>query len=486
MTDHGPAMSSEDFVRNGQTVLDWIAGYRADEASHRPVQSNIEPGSIYDALPTTPPAQPEAFESVMEDVDRVLRPGLTHWQSPDWFAYFPSNGVEPSVLADLLSSGMGVQGMLWATSPACTELEMRMLDWTVDALGLPEHFRFDAPGPGGGVLQDTASSAVLACLVAARERVTEGQTNVDGLSQHEHPLIAYVSTQSHSSVEKAARICGIGSANLRLIDVDESFAMDPAALAATMEADRAAGGRPFFICVTLGTTGTGAFDPLDAIGRVAERFDCWLHVDAAMFGTAALCPEHRWMHEGVERADSWSFNPHKWMGATFDCSCLWLRDATALTNAMSINPAYLDNPATAGGEVIDYRDWHVQLGRRFRALKLWFLYRCIGVDGLQAMIRHHVELMQELVDWIDADPEWERVAPTPMTLVCLRHRAGEHVTRAVLDSLNESGSMALTHCELDGLCTIRVSIGQWNTTAEHVRAAWDGIVSTGRTITSSS
>jgi aromatic-L-amino-acid decarboxylase len=486
MTEHGPAMSPEEFKRNGQAVLDWIADYRVDEEGHRPVQANIDPGSVYDSLPSSAPLHPESFEAVMADVDRVLRPGLTHWQSPDWFAYFPSNGVEPSVLADLLSSGMGVQGMLWATSPACTELEMRVLDWTVEALGLPPHFRFDAPGPGGGVLQDTASSAVLACMVAARERATDGQSNIDGVDQRNRPLVAYVSSQAHSSLEKAARISGIGSSHLRLIEVDDAFAMKPEALEAAITEDLARGYRPFFICATLGTTGTGAFDPVDAIGALAERHGCWFHVDAAMFGTAALCPEYRSMHEGVERADSWSFNPHKWMGATFDCSCLWLRDATALTNAMSIHPTYLDNRATASGEVVDYRDWHVQLGRRFRALKLWFLYRCIGLEGLRAMVRHHVSLTQELVEWIDADPDWNRSAPTPLTLTCIQHRAGSEITKAVLEAVNDSGELALTHCELDGEYTLRLVIGQWNTTIKHVRAAWDRIVSTAAEFTSSS
>jgi len=362
---------------------------------------------------------------------------------------------------------------------------MRMMDWTAEALGLPTHFRFDAPGPGGGVIQDTASSAVLACMVAAREQATGGTGNSLGLSQDSSPLIAYASTQSHSSIEKTARICGIGSRNLRLVETDARMAMQPDALASMLEQDISDGCRPFFICATLGTTATGAFDPLDTIAPLAKKHGCWLHVDAAMFGTAALCEEYRWMHAGVEQADSWSFNPHKWMGATFDCSCLWLKDASLLVDSMSIMPEYLRNRATDTGGVVDYRDWHVQLGRRFRSLKLWFLYRVVGLEGLRAMVRKHVEMTRELVSWIEESEEFDLVAPVPLTLACFRHEAGDEVTRAIMEAVNATGSMSLTHCEVDDRYVLRLAIGQWGTTLDHVRKSWDLIVSVAKEVTSS-
>ncbi|MEE3001891.1 MAG: pyridoxal-dependent decarboxylase [Planctomycetota bacterium] len=478
------AMTPEEFRRDGHALIDWIASYRAGVEQY-PVLSRSSPGSVMESLPASAPELPGDVTAILEDVETHLLPGIAHWQSPNWFGYFPSNSSEPSVLGDLLSSGLGVQGMLWATSPACTELEMRMLDWTVEALGLPAHFRFDAPGPGGGVIQDTASSAVLACMVAAREQATGGGGNIQGLSQDSSPLVAYASAQSHSSIEKSARICGIGSRNLRLVETDEHLAMDPLALASVMKKDSAAGCRPFFISATLGTTGTGAFDPLDSIAPLAKEHGCWLHVDAAMFGTAALCEEHRWMHAGVEQADSWSFNPHKWMGATFDCSCLWLKDASLLVDSMSIMPEYLRNKATESGGVVDYRDWHVQLGRRFRSLKLWFLYRVVGLEGLRTMVRKHVEITRELASWIDETDGFELAAPVPLTLACFRHEAGDEATRAIMEAVNASGSMSLTHCEVDGRFVLRLAIGQWGTTLDHVRKGWELISTVAKEVTSS-
>ncbi len=484
MTSLDAAMTPEEFRRAGHALIDWIASYRS-RVEEFPVLSRSTPGSILESLPSSAPDLPGDVAEILEDVEAHLLPGIAHWQSPNWFGYFPSNSSEPSVLGDLLSSGLGVQGMLWATSPACTELEMRMLDWTVEALGLPDHLRFDSPGPGGGVIQDTASSAVLACMVAAREQATCGVANSQGLSQESTPLVAYASSQAHSSIEKSVRLCGIGSRNLRLVETDQNMAMQPEALARMLDEDAAAGCRPFFICTTLGTTATGAFDPVADIAPLAAKHGCWLHVDAAMFGTAALCDEYRWMHAGVEQADSWSFNPHKWMGVTFDCSCLWLKDASLLVESMSIMPEYLRNAATESGGVVDYRDWHVQLGRRFRSLKLWFLYRVVGLAGLRAMVRRHVEITRELVGWIEAEDGFELVAPAPLTLACFRHEAGDEVTRVIMEAANATGSMSLTHCEVDGRYVVRFAVGQWGTTLDHVREGWKRIVSVAKDVTSS-
>ncbi|MEE2719881.1 MAG: pyridoxal-dependent decarboxylase [Planctomycetota bacterium] len=467
-------MDLDDYRRAGHRMVDWIAEYRGGAGDH-PVMARVEPGAVFDALPSEAPEDPETIDAILADVDSIVVPGLSHWQSPNWFAYFPANAAEASLLGDMLSTGLGVQGMLWSTSPACTEVEMRMLDWTARALGLPDAFRFDVDGPGGGVLQDTASSAVLACMIAARDRATGGRSGTHGLDQSTAPLVAYTSSQSHSSLEKAARLCGIGTDHLRLIEVDEAFAMRPDAFAARLHADLDAGAKPFFVNVTLGTTASGGFDPLPEIGRLAREHGLWVHVDAAMMGTAALCEEFRGMHAGIEHADSWNFNPHKWMGAAFDCSCLWLRETESLVSAMSIMPEYLRNRATDSGRVIDYRDWQIPLGRRFRALKLWFLYRGIGLVALRTMVREHVRLATELEAWLDAEPRLESAAPRSLNMVCFRHVAGDDATRAMLHALNDSGDMSLTHCELDGRFVIRCCIGQWRTTMEHVRTAWDRI-----------
>ena len=394
-------MTPEEFRRHGHAVVDWIADYQA-RVELLPVMSRVKPGDVRAMLPEAPPAQGEAFEALLKDMDRVILPGVTHWQSPNWFGYFPCNASGPGILGDLLSSGLGVQGMLWSTSPACTELETHVMDWLVGMLGLPEKFRSSASG--GGVIQDTASSAALCALLAGRERATNYVTNKKGCDGR---LVAYVSTQTHSSLQKAAMIAGIGVDNLRAIEVDESFAMKPDALARKIEADRKAGLTPFFVCATIGTTSSNAMDPLIPIGEVCRKNNLWLHVDAAMAGTAMLCPEFRHFQSGVDFADSYNFNPHKWMFTNFDCSCLWVADRKALIQTLSILPEYLRNQATESGAVIDYRDWHIQLGRRFRSLKLWFVIRHYGVEGLQHHVREHVRLAQEFANWVIQDARFE-------------------------------------------------------------------------------
>ncbi len=462
-------MSSEEFRRQGHAVVDWIADYRSRIESF-PVLSRVQPGEIRSKLPAGPPAQGEPFGQILADIDRIILPGITHWQSPNFYAYFPSNSSGPGILGDLLSSGLGVQGMLWSTSPACTELETHVLDWLVPMLGLPT--KFLSTGAGGGVIQDTASSASLCALLAARERATNFASNSKGCNGR---LIAYCSTQTHSSLDKAMKIAGMGSDNLRHIPADENFAMRADALAQQIAADIKAGLVPCFVCATVGTTSSCAVDPVREIARVCGEHRVWLHVDAAMSGTAALCPELRFIHDGVEFADSYTFNPHKWMFTAFDCNCFYVADRKHLIQTLSILPEYLRNQATESGAVIDYRDWHIQLGRRFRSLKLWFVIRHYGVEGLQYHIREHVRLAQHFVEWVRADERFEMAAPATMNLVCFRLRSGDRDNQVLMDRLNASGDLYLTHTKLDGKFTLRMCIGQTNTQAHHVERAWERI-----------
>ena len=462
-------MTPDEFRRYGHAVVDWIADYHSRVESF-PVLSQVKPGQIRASLASDPPQQGEAFERLLKDVELLILPGVTHWQSPNFFAYFPCNASGPGILGDLVSSGLGVQGMLWSTSPACTELETHVMDWLVTMLGLPEKFR--SSSSGGGVIQDTASSAALCALLAARERATGYSSNRKGCDGR---LVAYASTQTHSSLQKAAMIAGIGMDNLRLVEVDQYFAMNPEALARLVEADRLAGLIPCFVCATVGTTSSNAMDPIGAIGEVCRRNNLWLHVDAAMSGTAMICPEFRHLQNGVEAADSYNFNPHKWMFTNFDCNCFWVADRKALIQTLSILPEYLRNKATESGAVIDYRDWHIQLGRRFRSLKLWFVIRHYGVEGLQHHIREHVRLAQQFAEWVRKDSRFEVVAPVPLNLVCFRHKAGDSVNQGIMDRLNQSGRLFLTHTRLQGKLTLRLCVGQTHTKARHVERAWERI-----------
>ncbi len=462
-------MTPEQFRRRGHEMVDWIARYM-EEAEKYPVLSQVEPGEVRAKLPQAPPQNGESFDAILRDVEEILLPGVTHWQSPNFFAYFPSNHSGPSILGELMSAGLSVQGMLWATSPACTELETHVLDWLVEMLGLPD--KFLSTGAGGGVLQDTASTAEVVALLAARERRTDFETDRKGCRR---PLVAYGSSQAHSSIEKAVRIAGLGSEQLRLIDVDRCFAMRPDALEIQITKDLAAGLEPCFAVATVGTTSSNAMDPLLAIGEICRRYGIWLHIDAAMSGTAALCPEFRHLHEGVELADSYTFNPHKWMFTNFDCNCFWVADREVLIKTLSVLPEYLRNQATTSGAVIDYRDWQIPLGRRFRALKLWFVIRHYGVEGLRFHVRRHVELAQDFAAKVEADPDFELAAPTPLNLVCFRHRGGDEVNQGIMDRCNASGDLYLTHTKLDGKLVLRMAIGQAHTESRHVDRAWQRI-----------
>ena len=459
-------MSPDEFRQAGRHTIDWIARYYS-EIENFPVLSQLSPGEIREHLPLHPPAKPEQFHHILADLDRKVLPGITHWQSPNFFAYFPANSSGPAVLGDLVSSGLAVQGMLWATSPACTELESHMLDWLVEMLDLPKHFL--SSSKGGGVIQDSASSASLCAILAARERATGQRSNEDGLRE---PLVAYTSTQAHSSIEKDIKVAGIGSRNLRLIEVDENFAMRPKALRRAIEHDLASGKKPFFVSATVGTTSSLAIDPLTEIAEICAQHGLWLHVDAAMAGTAAICPEFRFIHTGLEHADSYCFNPHKWMFTNFDCTAFYVRDRKTLVDTLSVLPEYLRNQATEAGAVIDYRDWHVPLGRRFRALKLWFVIRYYGVEGLRHHIRRHVELAKTFEGYIASDARFELAAARSLNLVCFRLIADDDKNAALLDALNRSGKLFLSHTKLNGRYTLRMSIGQTHTESRHVEAAW--------------
>jgi len=465
--DKSGRMGGESFRRHAHDLIDWIIDYRERRVDCLPVLPQVQPKDIRSKLPTDPPEHGEPFEAMLRDVDDIILPGITHWQSPDFFAYFPANSSYPAILGDLLSSGLGVQGMLWATSPACTELETHVLDWLVGMLGLPD--RFLSTGSGGGVIQDSASSATLCAVLAAREQASGFASNERGL---ESQLVAYASSQAHSSVAKAMGIAGVGREKLRLIDVDETFAMRPDLLEERIRADRSAGLVPFFVSATVGTTASNAMDPVSKIGAICRQEGLWLHVDAAMSGTAALCPEYRHIQDGLEYASSYCFNPHKWMLTSLDCSCFYVADRTILIRTLSILPEYLKNRATESGAVIDYRDWHVPLGRRFRALKLWFVIRHYGVEGLRQHVRNHIDLAQQFRAWVESDDRFELAAPTPLNLVCFRYRGDDNANRELLERLNRSGDLYLTHAVLDGRYTLRFCVGQIRTEERHVANAW--------------
>jgi aromatic-L-amino-acid decarboxylase len=465
-------VTPEEFRKNGYALIDWIADY-LEHVEQYPVAADVQPGDVRAMLPEHPPAEPETFDDVVVDLDRVILPGTAHWQHPSFFAFFPGNSSYASILGDLTSTGLGVQGMSWVTSPACTEVETLMLDWMHELLGLPASFRSTSAN-GGGVIHGSASEATLASILAARWRITGGAVNVDGDTSK---LVAYATSQAHSSVEKGLRIAGIGTSQLRTVAHDGTFAMLPDALAAQVAADRAAGLVPFWVCATRGTTSSMAFDPTEAIGVIARREGMWLHVDAAMSGIGALVPEHRWINDGLELADSYCTNPHKWMGVVFDCDLFYTADRRSLLGALSILPEYLRSAAAESGAAIDYRDWQVPLGRRFRSLKLWFSLRLDGVAPVQEMIRRHVALTGTLAHWVAADDRFEVVAPAPLNLLCVRLRdedpvAGDARTDALISAANASGEALFTRTVLDGRVALRVSIGGRTTQERHVEAAW--------------
>jgi aromatic-L-amino-acid decarboxylase len=458
-------LDPEDFRSRGHAIVDWIADYRRG-LPDLPVQPQVEPGAVRAALRSPViPEYPQPLAALLAELDRVVVPGSTHWQHPGFFAYFPANASLHSLLGDMLSTGLGAQGMLWSTSPAATEVEQALLDEMAAALGLDPGFTF--AGGGGGSIQDSASSAVLVCLLAAlhRARPQWRESGVDGRER------VYLTAETHSSVAKAARVAGLGEQALRLVPFRAGTrVMDPAALASMLSEDRAAGTSPILICATVGTTGTGAVDPVREI--VARAGDVWVHVDAAWAGVAALCPEYRGLLDGVEGADSFCTNAHKWLATAFDASLLWVRDARTLPAAMAITPDYLRNAASDAGAVVDYRDWQVPLGRRFRALKLWAVLHGYGLEGLRAHIRSHIAAAAELVEWVRLEPGFHLAAPPSLALVCLSLDSDER-TEAVLRQVNAAGPVFATHTTIDGRYVIRVAIGGVTTTREDVAVLWE-------------
>lgn len=461
-------MTPDEFRAFGHALIDRIVDYRATVAD-LPVAARTAPGEIKARLPAEPPETPEDFSAVLADLDRVILPGLTHWQHPRFFGYFPANASLPSVLADLLGSGLGVLGLSWQASPALTELEEVVTDWVRNMVGLSDAW--------AGVIQDTASAGNLIALLCARERATGFSLARGGLQAEAQPLTVYVSAQSHSSVEKAALLAGFGRANVRAVPHDAAFAMRPDALEELVRADLSAGAVPCAVVATTGTTASTALDPIGPITGVAGRYGLWLHVDAAMAGSAIILPECRWMWDGIEAADSLVFDPHKWLGAAFDCSLYYARDTDHLVRVMSTSPSYLRS--AADGRVRNYRDWGIALGRRFRALKLWFLIRSEGVTGLQARLRRDIANAQWLADQVAATPGWRVVAPVPLQTVCVRHEprglAGDALdahTRGWAERVNRSGIAYLTPAVLNGRWVVRVSIGAEPTERADVEAVW--------------
>jgi len=462
-------MTPEEFRRHGHQVVDWIADYR-ERAATLPVMSRVTPGETKARLPASPPTEPEGFAAVLDDLERVILPGLSHWQHPRFFGYFPSNGELSSVLGDYLSTGLGVLGLSWQSSPALTELEEVVTDWLRQMVGLSNAW--------SGVISDTASSSTLVALICARERASDFSLARAGLQAEAAPLVVYVSAHSHSSVEKAALLAGFGRENIRTIATDARYAMRPDALADSVRDDLAAGRRPCAVVATSGTTTTTAFDPLEAIASVAREHGLWIHVDAAMAGSAMILPECRELWAGVEGADSLVFNPHKWLGAAFDCSLYYVRDPEHLVRVMSTNPSYLQS--NVDDRVKNLRDWGIPLGRRFRALKLWCLVREQGVAALQRRLRRDIENARWLEGQVRAEPGWRVLAPVPLQTLCLRHEPpgleGEALDRHTLgwaERVNRSGEGYLTPAQLGGRWMVRVSVGALGTERAHVAALWD-------------
>ena len=466
-------MKTDEFKKQGYKVIDWLADYY-EHVEEYPVLSQVEPGDIRSKLPEKAPNTGRAHDEILNDMN-ILMPGITHWQSPNFHAFFPCATSGPAILGDLISTGLGVNGMSWATSPACTELETHILDWLVDMMDLPVKFKSNSKG--GGVIQDTASSASLVALLCSREEASNGRTNENGSNGE---FIAYTSSQAHSSIEKAVKIAGIGKNNMRMVDVDQNFSMDSSHLRQLIEKDISNGLKPIFVCATVGTTSSTALDPVNEIGKICKEFGIWLHVDAAMAGPAALCKEYRFINDGLNYADSYNFNPHKWMLTSFDCSIFYVADRSQLINTMSILPEYLKNKTSTSESVFDLRDWGIPLGRRFRALKLWHVINYYGVSGLQEFIRTHMENTKILHSWIEMEKDFEIVTPTPLTLICFRHTKGNNFTEKLLNTINESGKAYMTHTKLNDQYIIRFSVGQTSTTIDHLKETWNYIVKTSK------
>jgi len=479
MSAESPRQDPELFRRQAHEIVDWMADYLS-QVGGKPVQPSAPPGAVRSALPAAPPAAAEPFERIMADFERVIVPGLTHWGHPGFMAYFPANNSPPSILAEMLTAAIGAQCMSWNTSPAATELEQVTMEWLRQMLGLPEVFT--------GVIQDTASTATLVAMISARD---QAMGRLDGSPAGRLDLLtAYTTLEANHSVPKGARLAGFRPEHIRMVETGPENAMLPNALQLAVAADQAAGLIPAIVVATVGTTGSTAIDPVPAIADICRREAIWLHVDAAWAGSAAIVPEMRWIFDGVDQADSMVMNPHKWLLVNFDCSAYFVRDRAALLRSFGASAEILK---TAHDDaVVNYRDWGIQLGRRFRALKLWFVIRSYGVEGLHAMIRHHIALGRKLAEWIDGDPEFEMVAPAILGLVVFRYLGRREAKREErsgdLDSLNQqlqdrvngTGRIFITGTRLNGRYVLRVALGHLTTTEDDVRQAWDLIKKLGR------
>ena len=460
-------MELSEFRKFGHQLVDWMVEY-LENVEKYPVKSQVAPKEIINQLPLEAPIKGEDFNKIFADFEEIILPGITHWQSPNFFAYFPANSSYASMLAEMLMTTLGAQCMSWVTSPAATELEERVMEWLRDMIGLPKDW--------DGVIQDTASTSTICSLLTAREKLTNYEINSTGMND-KGILTTYCSTETHSSIEKAVKIIGTGKENLRKIPVDKKYAMQSRSLQETIESDIAKGLKPMAVVATIGTTGSTAIDPLKQIGEICNKYDIWLHVDAALAGTALLLPEYRWMIDGIEYADTFVFNPHKWMFTNFDCSAYFIKDPEALVRTFEILPEYLKTRAEG---VKNLRDWGLQLGRRFRALKLWFVIRNFGIEGLQQKIKFHIDLAKYLSQKIENSPDFELLAPVPLNTICFRYHPSSledslelnRLNEELLHRLNETGKLYMTHTKLDGKYTLRLVTGQTYTQKKHVDNAW--------------
>ncbi len=464
----------EEFRQYGHSFVDWMADF-FKEVEHLPVKSQVNPGDIYRQIPESPPLESESIDRIMEDFQKIILPGMTHWQSPNFFAYFPANSSYPSVLGEMLTAALGAQCMVWETSPSAAELEEKMMNWLRQMTGLPATW--------DGVIQDTASAATLIAMLSAREKYSNFQVNETGI-HHQKSFRVYCTSETHSSLEKAVKIAGLGKKNLIKLDVDDQLRMRPEALEQAIETDMKNGKTPMAVVATIGTTSSTAIDPLDDIARICKKYNVWLHVDAALAGTALVLPEYRWMIRGIEDADSFVFNPHKWMFTNFDCSAYFIKDRETLIRTFEILPEYLKTRTR--GKVNDYRDWGIALGRRFRALKLWFVLRNFGVQGIQDNVRLHLALAQKLASEIERHPDFELLVKPVLNTVCFRYRPEAVEDEGTLDELNENllnavnatGKMFISHTRLKGKYTLRMVTAQTYLEERHVMSAWELIRTT--------
>ncbi len=467
-------MDTEAFRKHAHELVDWMADY-FENIEDYPVLPDVKPGDIFDQLPNSAPQKAESFDQIFKDFKEIIIPGMTHWESPNFMAYFPANKSKASVLGEMLMSTLGSQCMIWLTSPAAAELEEQMMNWLREMLGLDDSFT--------GVIQDTASTATLCALLTAREKYSNYQVNEKGFRDEKFTI--YASKEIHSSIDKDVKIAGFGLENLRKIKVDEHFAMKPDALEKQIQKDKANGYTPLCVISAIGTTSTTAIDPIASISSICQKHNIWHHVDAAYAGTALICPEMRWMAEGADLADSFVFNPHKWMFTNFDCTAYFVKDPASLVNTFSITPDYLKT--NVDGEVKNYRDWGVPLGRRFRALKLWFVIREMGIEGIQEKIRKHIALGKWLAKQVDEHPHFELLAPVPLNTVCFRYTKAETISldeanEEIMNAVNKTGKLFFTQTRINDVFTLRLAFGNTNLEAYHVENAWQLIQETAEQI----